>query len=158
MNPEMIKLLGRLGHRVSPKLIYFFLVYQIVGSLMILLLDSGFPLIIIIIGWIFLFLLILFRSISSSKIEHREEQKSQNEQYQMMQLISKIKKYLSRDPDFRTTCSSCGHYNSDNQTCKTSVPSWANPFKFHVQDEQNYCLYWGSRDEAEPGPSKFNSF
>lgn len=68
MNVEILRIIGGLGYRVSPKMIYFFLVYQ--------------------------------------------------------------KEY----------------------------PKMGNPFKFHVQDEQTYCLYWRSLDEPETAPSKLNDF
>lgn len=158
MNADLMRLFGRLGNQVSSKLIYFFLIYQIVGTLLVLFLDSGFPPIIIIAGWIILFLIILVRIISKSKIELREEQKSQNEQRRMMQLVSKIKKHLSLDPNFRTSCSSCRYFNRENRICLKRVPNWANPFKFHVQDEQTYCLYWYSKDEPEKGSTDFRDF
>ncbi|MCK4836819.1 MAG: hypothetical protein KAT17_09285 [Candidatus Aminicenantes bacterium] len=158
MNVELIRLIGRLGNQVSPKLIYFFLSYQIIITLMTLLLDSGLPSVIMIAGWIILFLVILIRLISTSRIEQREEKASQNRQSQMMKHISRIKRYLSQDHGFQTRCSTCKNFIVDSQTCKENVPSWANPFKFHIRDSQTYCLYWGSKNEPESSPPKFRVF
>jgi hypothetical protein len=120
--------------------------------------DSGFPPIIIIAGWVILFVIILVRFIVSAKMESKEEQKSQFQQRQMMQLVSKIKRHVSLDASFLTSCSTCRYFAVENQTCKQSVPNWANPFKFHVQDKKTYCLYWCSNDETESDSSKFSDF
>lgn len=144
MNIDFINFLGRLGNSVHPKLIYAFFAVQLSVTALVFIFDTGFPPVVVIIGWILLVIFIGLHIVRTRRLDSREEKAHQENGLLRMRQISLLRERLQVSPIFRTSCSSCRHCQSGDDSCLIETKPGERYFRFRHSDKESFCLRWES--------------
>ncbi len=147
MGYDLVRYLGEsLGGPPNKKLIYFFLAYQLIVSALVFLFDSGFPMWVVIVGWV-LFLVLLATHVLNRYIKDKREENEYQQQDQLrLQRISRLKERLKADPNLKTRCNECENKGAGNDPCRQRAGPAEREFRFRSGDVQSYCLFWSETD------------
>jgi len=144
---------GRLGARIHPTLIYFFLAYQLVVSALVFLFDAGLPLWIVWLGWGMFVLILGAYALREQRGERTAEVRHRTRKHDRLKRIHHLKQQLDAGPAFRTACATCVHA-AGGGTCRIDPAPGDRRFRFHHGDEKVYCLFWhpasAPRDPSQP--------
>jgi len=145
MNPELLKMFGRLGQGPHAAWIGGWLALQLIISFLLLVCDAGFPVWIIIGLWL-LFLgvagVLAVRSHYRERGDHEAIRTAWREQHLR---VERLREALRENPHHETPCALCRHFDPSAGICQLNVSSGDRQFRFRRADPRCYCLGWQKR-------------
>lgn len=143
MNYRLLHYLGEsLGSSIHSGLIYFFLAYQIVISVLVFLFDSGFPPWLVVVGWGLLLFVLAAKVIRRQQTDKQEEKACRQRDQLHLQRISRLKELLKTDPGLQTRCRDCRYAGTADAPCRAHAEPADREFRFLSSDSRSYCLLW----------------